>query len=278
MINKPRFLVAILFCGISFFVFSCKKYSSDTQYGIANNQVNLINKALVIGSGGKIFEGDMPKSISNTISITDSPKAVQVSAGVLLFFNFGTSNNANLCKLYLQIDSADTYWEAPIQIDPVSTRPFIKLLIPNFVRNGNFKLNFSVEDCAGNISSVSNTELAVTDPLSCGSTFEGSIGITALTANLGNKAGLVTINYNMFTVKDRLDVRYKDKWILSTGNVLAENGYPNCNNYGLPNSGFVSGGNTVSFNYDPKESKFVEIYVTGCESGTRWNVTINCPQ
>jgi hypothetical protein len=252
----------------------CYKESSDLLYGVNENEQEMINKALVIGSGGKCIDGDFPKSSGSGIQITDRPQAVQITAGVLLFFNYNTSNNANLCKVYLQVDSAESYWEVPVEIDPVSKQPFIRVLIPNFVKNGNFKLKFAAGDCGGNISPVETTTLVVTEPLKCGSSFSGSLGITAMVANLGNKAGKVRIQYEMYTIPDRMDIRYRGNWVASTGTPLGIGGYPSCT---VSPNGFVSGSNVLEFNYDPSLSKIVEVYVSGCNSGTAWNINIECP-
>lgn len=257
----------------SFLFFSCTKENKDLVYGVDPNQYEMINKALVIGAGGKCIDGDMPSPTGTGFVITQSPTAVQVTAGILLFFNYSTSQDSNLCSLYLQIDSADSYWEVPIELDPTSKQPYLKILIPNFIKNGNYNLKLSVADCNGNISPVANTNLNVTDPLTCGADFSGSVGITAMVANLGNKAGKVRVSYEMFSIPDRIDVRYAGSWQASSGTLLPVNGFPSC----AINNGFVSGNGFVEFNYNPSQSKLVEIYVSGCNSGTAWTISIICP-
>jgi hypothetical protein len=252
---------------------SCEKDSRDTEYGISENQLNMINKSLAIGSGGKLYDGQMPRATGGTVAITDNPEAVQVSAGVLLYFNYNTNSNATLCKLYLQIEGSDSYWAAPIEADPVTLIPYVRILIPNFVRDGDYTITFAVEDCSGNISNLVNTDLLVTAPLGCGASFSGSVGITALVANLGSTSGVATINYEMYSIKDRIDIRYNGQWIGSSGTLLTPTGYPNC---GLSPDGFVSGNGVVQFNYSAS-NPIVEIYVSGCQSGTAWDIDIQCP-
>ncbi len=150
----------------------------------------------------------------------------------------------------------------------------MRILIPNFVRNGDYKLNFAVGDCSGNISNIANTAVSVTDPLGCGANFSGNVGITALVANLGNKSGTAFITYDMYSIPDRLDIRYNGQWVASTGTPLTPTGYPNC---GISPNGFVSGSSSVSFSYDPSKSRLVEIYVSGCNSGTAWKINVVCP-
>jgi hypothetical protein len=272
--NKILAGLLLLSSAVGLFVSCSKDTATDLAYGIKPNQYNLINRALIIGTGGKCIKGSMPTSSSgNNFFITQYPRAVQVTAGVVLYYNYQTSDTTNLCKVYLQIDSADSYWEVPVQIDPVSKQPYIKVLIPNFILNGNFKFNMAVGSCTGGITPIVNTNILVTDPLSCGSSFSGSVGITAMVAKLDDKAGKVRITYNMYSIPDRLDVRYSGSWVASTGTPLSPIGYPNCN----VSDGFVSGSNFVEFNYDPKTSKYVEVYVSGCNSGTAWDIQVTCP-
>ena len=273
MTNKTLQIYSILIALLAV-VSSCEKDSKDTDYGINEYQKNMLNKAMVVGSGGKLYDGPMPAANGGIIAITDRPLAVQVSAGVLLYFNYNTNNNDSLCTFYVQIDSSDSYWAAPVEFDTLAQRPYVRILIPNFVRNGDYKLVFAVGDCAGNISSLTNTAVSVTDPLGCGASFSGNVGITALVANLGGNAGTASISYDMYSIPDRLDIRYNGQWVASTGTPLTPTGYPNC---AISPNGFVSGSNTITFNYDPGKSKIVEIYVSGCNSGTAWQIEVDCP-
>jgi hypothetical protein len=93
---------------------------------------------------------------------------------------------------------------------------------------------------------------------------------------LGDNAGVACFSYDMYTVKDRLDIRYNGKWIASTGNLFDEKTVlPDCDG---SSDGFVSGKGTLCFEYDPNVSRTVEVYISGCNSGTEWQVNSTCPK
>lgn len=253
---------------------SCKKDElTNNTYGIdPDSQRSLLNRALRID--GKLEEGSMPSATGNgNLLIVNYPNAVEVSAGVYLYIPFSTNNNANICKLYLQVADADSYWDVRLKIDSSSNDPYIEVFIPNFVQDGDFNLRFAIGDCNGNISGVVIVNTVVTPPLGCGGSSSGSVGITVNHYRLGDNSGLVTVTYDMYSIKDRIDIRYNNQWIASSGTVLGSNAIgPNCSL-----DGFVSGTHTIQFNYNPSNGRDVYIYVTGCDSGTAWDVTVDCP-
>lgn len=251
---------------------SCKK-DSDNIYGLEPNyEQDLVNHALRLK--GKLIEGNIPAPTgTNAPIIVGYPSAVQVSAGVVLFIPYQISNPQQACKLYLQVEGSKSYWDAQIVTDSFTNGTYLEILIPNFVQNGNFNLRYAVADCSGNVSTYVSTNTIVTPPLGCGDVAEGSVGITVLHFTLGNKSGAVRVNYDMYTIPDRLDVRYNNVWIGSTGTMLnnAAQG-PQC---GL--DGFVSSNNNFTFNYNPSNGKDLSVYVSGCNSGTAWTVSVDCP-
>ena len=110
--NKILAGLLLLSSAVGLFVSCSKDTATDLAYGIKPNQYNLINRALIIGTGGKCIKGTMPTSTSgNNFIITQYPRAVQVTAGVVLYYNYQNSDTTNLCKVYMQIDSADSYCE-----------------------------------------------------------------------------------------------------------------------------------------------------------------------
>ncbi|MEM9679447.1 MAG: hypothetical protein AAF901_03910 [Bacteroidota bacterium] len=85
----------------------------------------------------------------------------------------------------------------------------------------------------------------------------------------------------MYTLKDRIDIRYGDKWVYSSGQLLdnSRTGVPpakDCNQAGN-NDGYVSGGGGYILDYDPVVSKELVIYVSGClNSTTEWCFDVSC--
>jgi hypothetical protein len=267
----------ILLLLIVFGHFSCtKELTGDLEYGLnVNSQLNLLCKSLRID--GKNIEGAMPFGLgSSSALVVSHPQAVEVSAGVLLFIPYQVNDSDQVCQIYLQVEGADNYWEARFTQDPTSLQPYFQILIPKFVRDGDFNIVFSIEDCSGNVSPLYSTKTIVSPLADCNTTISGSVGITVRAFDLGDVAGKAGFAYEMYTVKDRLDIRYNGKWVASTGALFNEDVIiPDCSSGG--GDGFVSGTGTVEFDYSPRISRFVEVYVSGCLSGTLWVVQPICP-
>lgn len=262
---------------LSLLVFTAceKEITADLEFGIdPRNQLSLLCKALRLN--GNNIEGDIPFSVGAGAPVVVShPQAVEVSAGVLLFIPYQVSDTNRVCNIYLQVAGADNYWETTLTQDPSSRQPFFQILIPKFVRQGNFDLVFSIADCSGNVSRLYTTNTIVSPLADCNTSISGSVGITVRAFDLGEKAGKAGFLYEMYNIPDRLDIRYNGKWVASTGNLFDERVLiPNC---GSGANGFVSGRGELVFDYDPNVSRFVEVYVSGCYSGTAWVVEPICP-
>ncbi|MBR9923329.1 MAG: hypothetical protein GYB31_21055 [Bacteroidetes bacterium] len=267
----------LLFFSFSLLTFSCQKETlPNLNYGIdPANDLDLICKALRIN--GINIEGDMPIGNAGSGSITATyPTAVEVSAGVLLYIPYQLSDLDNICNLYIQVEGADNYWETQLTLDPTSQQPYFEILIPRFVQEGAFNFQFSIEDCDGNITPAYYTLTTVSPIADCETGISGSVGITVRSFVLGEKAGTVTVGYDMYDIPDRLDLRYNGEWIESTGTLFSPNVViPDCN--GNPD-GFVSGVSALTFQYDPKVSTSLEVYVSGCNQGTLWDIWVDCPE
>jgi hypothetical protein len=96
----------------------------------------------------------------------------------------------------------------------------------------------------------------------------------------GDKVGWITIDYDTYTVPDRIDVRYNNKWVASTGSVLSGNSPPTklCSSV-TAGDGFIGAKGSFKIFYDGKVSKKLDIYVSGClEGGTLWEFKVReCP-
>lgn len=208
--------------------------------------------------------------------ILEIPKAVQISAGVLLLIPYSVKDTNDICKVFLTIKGADNYWDAKFLKDPTSKKPYFSILIPKFVVEGNFDFEYSFANCSGTVTRVFSTSVEVAPVEKCGISFSGTVGITIRSVDFGDKAGIVTIKYNMYSITDRLDISYNGFWVASTGNLFDQNTIiPNCSG---DKNGFVSGHGQVQFYYDPKKSRTADIYISGCESGTKWDIEIKCPE
>jgi hypothetical protein len=115
-------------------------------------------------------------------------------------------------------------------------------------------------------------EETIPNSLACNSeNRSGGDGITTNIYNLGDKNGIVYINYDMQSVPDKLEVFYQNKLVAST--------------YDVPGNkdGFVGGAlgtsccGTISFNYIKDRDDFCKIVVSGNDQ-TVWAYSISCPE
>lgn len=119
----------------------------------------------------------------------------------------------------------------------------------------------------------------VSAPKTCGSTVSGNEGLTFTTLTLGDTAGTVTVDYDTYSIPDRIDVYYDNKWVAGTG---SDPGpippQKNCSDV-VAGDGFLGTTGVLSIAYDPAISKEVTVVVSGClGSSTAWDYTVNCPQ
>jgi Zn-dependent metalloprotease len=88
----------------------------------------------------------------------------------------------------------------------------------------------------------------------------GGQGTSFITQNLGNSAGFVEVNYQMYTIPDQMEIYYDGELMAST-------------------SGLVSGSGVLTFNYDPNPGGpyhcIIRMYAPN--SGTAWDFIAYCP-
>ncbi|MDX1910135.1 MAG: hypothetical protein SFV22_01550 [Saprospiraceae bacterium] len=273
-LTSSQLLQALLLACISF-VACDKEPLTELVYGIdPATQKDLLCRSLRLN--GENIKGDMPSGNgAGAAFVVNHPEAVEVSAGVLLFIPYEVNDPDLVCRLFLQVEGADNYWETLLTIDSSSQQPYFEILIPKFVRDGDFNLVFSVGDCNGNISPIYYTNTIVSPLSDCSSSISGSVGITVRSFDLGDQRGRAGFLYEMYTIPDRLDIRYNGRWVASTGTLFNNSTLlPDCNG---TSDGFVSGTGLLEFDYDPNVSRFVEVYISGCNAGTEWVVEPTCP-
>lgn len=90
-------------------------------------------------------------------------------------------------------------------------------------------------------------------------TQSGGAGETRTRHYLGPTPGPVTLDYDMQTVPDRLEIRYRGRVVAAT-------------------PGMVSGRGRLGFNWQPQgNDHVVEVVVIGPFANTRWRYRLNCP-
>jgi hypothetical protein len=90
-------------------------------------------------------------------------------------------------------------------------------------------------------------------------TISGGFGVTPTLHSVGSKSGTILLNYEMYSIPDKLEVFYEGKLLFST-------------------NGFVSGNKTESITYNYNKETEIEVIVTGNDAGTAWEYTVNCPE
>lgn len=236
-----------------------------------------------LGILGDIMEGEMPLPTGgSSVEIQNTQTSAKISNGTRLFVPFTFAGGASLKEILLQIEGANTYWKIPVSSVSDDTYVF-EIGLPEEVLPGNFKFQFALGDASGNISTsrTISTEVTLTE-IACSEDdvyFEsGSAGLTIRRIELGDTPGEVSISYQMYSLPDRLDIYYGDKWVASTGgNPLSANATPPPSVCFDGTPGYVPGIGTLTFQYDPAIAKDFKIYMSGCYGTTAWDFWVYCP-
>jgi hypothetical protein len=200
-------------------------------------------------------------------------------------FDIQATDNVGLKELRISLSSGEgtpyvkAYDPSEYVTDSGVIRAEVPITIPDpvsdgsggtYIPNKSFAASLRAVDKAGNQSLGTNAQVQInivdcsknppTEPSPCNAqTISGGSGITTRYYNLGTNPGRVTINYNMQSVPDRLDVYYADQIVAST-------------------NGDVSNAGSVSFDYMPINDNYeIKIVVKGSTSDTAWDYTVNCP-
>lgn len=278
---------------LSFLFFNCER-RIDTIMIDPAAQPSALSRALEIV--GKNITGSIPTTNQNFgIDIINAATSASVTTGNSLFLPYVLSINSStqVKGVYLQIVGADNYWNIPVTMGTSSNSFYSYVLdvaIPLNILNGNFKIVYYIYDANGNISEPINMNVGILPTLNyCeqGSNqnllgVAGSDGIAVRSYTFGDTEGWVYIDYDTYSVPDRMDVKYGGDWVASTGTILKNNEVPPiklCSQVtGI--DGFRGTSNTFKVYYDPKKSKRIDIYASGClEGGTGWTFKIrDCPK
>lgn len=267
------------------FVVACKK---DIELPIdPDTDKNELSEALLLKGSRK--KGEAPSSTGSGAGIFNHVPTASVTPDNIVFIPFVHSAGSAIRGVYLQVVGADSYWDVPVPADP-NNIGIVALGLPDNVIDGVFEVQYAVYDQSGNIGQPVLMNITVNLPvvfceqnISSFDWVEGNDGITNVTYELGDTPGWVTIEFDTYTVPDRLDLRYGSQWIRSTGDLL-DNADPRpplkpCDQV-VAGDGFLGQHNYFTFYYDPNVSRKVSIYVSGCmDGGTRWQFRIvDCPK
>lgn len=277
---------------------SCAKDDGPPPDIDPTTDASALSRSFIID--GENLKGEIPETntSSSSVAIAFFQESASITNDNELFVPLGF-NNTNIDGILLSVIGADNYWKIPLKQSKTSSKKHtasrkvddntfvLSIGVPDNILNGSFKLSYKLFNNAGEIGTAKELNVAIISPESLcadGATLgseDGRDGISVRTYILGESPGWVSIYYNTFTIKDRLDVKYDGEWIRSTGRLIGTNAPPiKLCSEATPADGFVSGSNVFSFFYDPDEGKRVDVYVSGClNGGTRWEYEIlECPK
>lgn len=271
----------ILFTLISSLVFACEPIDSRLPYekniDPATNPSGFSRALKIEGSNES---GNMPLNPNNALTINQAQKEATVSKGSTLYIPFTFTSQSPIVGVFLQVVGADNFWKIPAKNTQTAAGTYIfSINIPKNILDGSASITYAAYDGNGKTTNrvEMNTEITPTQTVCvAGEPFRvsGSRGLYQKTLSLGNKAGVVTIYYNMYVLPDRLDIRYNGQWVASTGRIGPPTKSQACFD---GQEGYVGGTGKLEVQYDPAKNKEIEIYMTGCEGNTQWELSVNCP-
>jgi len=282
---------ALLMAGIVQFS-SCKKEDSaptptpaaPTYADYSINPANPDSLSKVISFGKATFQkGNWPTTAStNTVSIDYDPSLTVSTGGSTTYLPIVYKGTETFTKVLLIVKGATTgYFMYDASVTDLSGTFFVPMTIPKSVMQGNFSLQVLLLNAKGDIvsSKTITVPVQIKKPYECstsGASVSGSSGITQTMHALDGKAGEVSIDWNTYSIPDRIDVYVDGKWVNGTGASAAP---PPplcpCSN---PLPGFVGSSGTFKIPVTAS-SKNIEVYVSGCTgSGTAWDYNLKCPQ
>ena len=245
---------------------------------------NALQKVLSIPDG-KLTKGDMPQP-SNTAAapkIVYSQPSASFNPGTQFQLPFTFTANNAWQYIYVQVEGATNgYIVVRNTASPNVKSGMIVLPIslPINVDYGEFVLIYCIVDSSGNISNWITTIIVLREPLTCADAdLSGEEGLTATQVDLGSTGGNVTLEYDTYTVPDRIDIYQGITWLTGTGANTGLLVPPLCQ-CSSPLPGFIGtkGTKVLSFYYDPAKGRNITIYVSGClNNNTAWIWHLNCP-
>ena len=187
-----------------------------------NQQIDELNSAFIIS--GELRSGSLPEALNaGQVQITTSVPSASITNDNFLFLPFGFDVNNTIQGIYLQAEGASNYWDVPVELtNPGDTSYALAIGIPANVQEGEFVLSYRIYDDQNNVSELRSVNTSIVgSQIGCNGgqgipRVEGQDGITVKTFDFGDVAGTVNVSYFMYTLKDRMDIRYNNQWFAST--------------------------------------------------------------
>jgi hypothetical protein len=279
--NKIKLLLIV------FLSLSLSNCSSDSEgSSVSPSDADGLSEILVIPNAEVVNSPDLPPSsdagVAPVISYIDTNISYSSGSQIVIPSNVASPTASNIKGVYIQVKGASTYFDVPINAGTFNGTFTIPVDLPLNVGAGDFILVLKFYDFSGNISAITEILINVTKPTNCNKTkVSGGQGLTSNIFNLPNKAGTITIAYETYTVRDKIDVFQGGNWIGGTGpsTVRSTLRRPLSCAAATEALGYVGANSEFIFAYDPSAGTEIEVVVSGCENGgTAWEYTFSCPE
>jgi hypothetical protein len=225
--------------------------------------------------GANLVNGDLPSSSYGNNHLSSSIGSIKVNSGSTVILPLIYSASYDIETVYIQVTGADGNYYS---VEPVlvtssgSSFGYISITMPKNIEEGDFNVRYKVKDSSGSVSNEVATSINITNEvISCKNAANtGQAGLTFTTLYLGKTAGQVSIYYDTYTVKDRIDIYQGKTWLTGTGDDPHSPIPPLCKcNATLP--GFVGKSGYLEFNFNPRDGENITVVVSGClDGGTSW--------
>ncbi len=260
--------------------------SADKANSISPADADALTEVLVIPNAQVVNSPDLPASSSPNVApaVNNVDTNISYSAGgqIVIPSDVISPVTANIAGVYIQVKGASTYFDVPINAATFNGTFSIPVNLPLEVGDGDFILVLKFYDTNGNISAITEVNIHVTQPTNCNTTkVSGGQGLTSNIFHVGNNSGVITISYDTFTVKDKIDVFQNGVWLGGTGpsTVRGTLRRPLSCSAATEALGYVGQNSQFIFAYNPAAGNNIEVVVSGCENGgTAWEYTFSCPE
>ncbi len=237
-----------------------------------------LSKVLIFSSDTKQGSGSLPAAaISPKTTVTNGPSLSVSTTGGTVYIPVAYTGSASVAYAYIQVKGADTYFIIPVNATGNNGQFAIPITLPATLQ-GNFVLLMQLIGAGGNVvlTQTINIPVRTTVPLTCGNgAVSGNAGITLTEHALNGKAGNVKIDYDTYTLPDRIDIFLDGQWVAGTGTAIAPP--PPLSTCSNPQAGFVGKAGLFTIPVTTS-SKIIQVYVSGCTgSTTGWDYDLSCP-
>lgn len=278
--------IITLFTAFLICICGCKKSDvTDVNTSIdPTTQPSELSRAFKVENGSN-QQGNAPaQTTASNLLITKFQPTALITADNYLFIPFIGQTSETVNGVYFQVVGADNYWVVNTSLSADKSQ-VIRIEIPANVLNGDFEVVYGLKGVNGGIGKPINLKAEVISPIeycSNGRTpqlIQGEDGLVCYSFDFGDKVGWITIDYETFTIPDRIDVRYNKEWVASTGRLLSGNPPTKLCSSVTNGDGFVGDRDNLRIYYDGRISRKVDVYVSGClDGGTKWEFKVkDCP-